>query len=53
MKNTWDLLQGFKSITIETDEENPTVIAQIVDNPNDTEPIKIFGNYRVRFSPKN
>ncbi len=44
------IFKDIKKIIIETDEENPTKIAILSNEPNESEPIKIFGNYRVRCS---
>ena len=44
-----NVLDGVKKITVETDEENPVVIAEITDG-EDT-PIITAEGYRVRLTP--
>lgn len=39
-----------KRIIVETDEENPTPIAVLSAYSKDSEPVKVYSGYRVRFS---
>ena len=52
MNDKKGVLDDIQKLIVETDEKNSKIIAEISNDPNEDEPIKIHGNYRVRRSFK-